>query len=70
MNPNPRAVVVEVERLAPGGPIEEFTIEASRTKTVKLGGSKPFGISVHSRGGPMTAAVIGPRGSMSGVPID
>jgi hypothetical protein len=68
VNPNPRAIEVEVERLGPGPPIESFTVEASRTRRIKLEGGRGFGLIVRSRA-VFTAAVVGGRGSTTGVPL-
>jgi hypothetical protein len=69
VNPNPRAVRVEVQRLGPGPEIESFTVEPSRTRRVELSGERAFGLVVRSRDGAFTAAVVGDRGSMLGVPF-
>jgi hypothetical protein len=69
VNPNPRAVRVEVEPLGPGAPVQSFTVEPSRSRSVRLGGDRGFGLIVRSPDGPVTAAVVGGRGSMPGVPL-
>jgi hypothetical protein len=69
VNPNTRAVRVDVQRLGPGPPIETFTVEPSRTARVRLEGGRAFGLVVRSRDGAITAAVVGGRGSMIGLPL-
>lgn len=70
VNPNPRAVRVEVERLGPAGAeIEPFTIEPSRTARIPLPAGAPYGVVVRSRDGAITAAAVGGRGSLAGIPI-
>jgi GT2 family glycosyltransferase len=69
VNPNPKAIRVEVERLGPGEPVETFTVEPSRTARVKLSGSRGFGLIVRSRDGAFTAAAVGGRGSLNGLPF-
>jgi hypothetical protein len=69
VNPNPRAVRVEVQRLGPGEPIETRTVGPSDTARIKLSGERGFGLVVRSREGAVTAAVVGGRGSMLGIPI-
>lgn len=69
VNPNPRAVRVEIERLGGTRSKREVTIQPSRAARLPLRARGGFGLIVRSRGGDVTAAVVGPEGSMPGVPL-
>jgi hypothetical protein len=69
VNPSTRRVRVRVERLGPGPAIRPVTIAANHVQRVKLRGTNPFGLLVTADGAGVTAAVIGPGGSIPGVPL-
>ncbi|MGH2759565.1 MAG: DUF5719 family protein [Actinomycetota bacterium] len=69
VNPGTRAIRIDVERLGPGGAIEPITLEPSRTARVRLESGRAFGLVVRSRDGAFTAAAVGSRGSLPGVPL-
>jgi hypothetical protein len=68
-NPNPRAVRVQIDRLGGRSSRRELTIQPSRSVRLPLRARGAFGLEVRSRGGGITAAVVGRDGSMPGVPL-
>ncbi len=69
-NPGNTAVRVEIERLGPGGAIRPMTVGPGQMEAVALQGSQPFGLLLRVRGGAVTAAVVGPKGTVPGLPLD
>ncbi|MEX0873801.1 MAG: hypothetical protein WD179_02480, partial [Actinomycetota bacterium] len=70
VNSNPTSVRVDITRLGTGPSIGPVTIDANRSIRVDLGNGSAFGLLAESRGGGVTAAVIGPNGSIPGIPLD
>jgi hypothetical protein len=68
-NPGTRSVSVELERLGRGPRIRGVEVGPNRVVMVELEGEEPFGVLVRSSGGPVTAAAVGPRGTIPGVPF-
>lgn len=68
INANARAVRFDIDRLGPGGAIGSRRLGPNRMAIVPLSGAQPFGVQV-TADGPVTAVVIGERGSMPGVPL-
>ncbi len=72
VNPNATSVRVDLTRLGTGPPLRSVTIDPNRSVSVGLGDESTFGLLVQVRGGGggVTAAVVGERGSLPGVPLD
>ncbi len=71
VNPNATPVRVDISRLGTGPPVRSVTIDPNRSISVGLGNEGTFGLLVQVRsGGGVTAAVVGERGTLPGVPLD
>ena len=67
-NPGDRTVRILLRRLGPGRKIARYRVAAHQTLIVPMTGQSPFGMLVSATGG-ITAAAVGPQGSIVGVPL-